>query len=49
MTTYPKKFVMSELLEMTSEELKELDDALYVDWQRVRQARKVVQAIEEEE
>jgi hypothetical protein len=49
MTTYPKKFVMSELLEMTSEELKELDDALYVDWQRVRNALEVKKAIEEEE
>ena len=46
---YPKKFIMSELLEMSSEELSNLDDVLYVDWQRVRQARKVVQAIEEEE
>ena len=46
---YPKVFKMSELLKMTSEELRNLDDALYHDWQRVRNAQEVKQAVEEEE
>lgn len=45
---YPKKFIMTELMKMTSEELSNLDDALYADWRRVRQALKVVISIEEE-
>ena len=47
---YPKPiWLMSELLEMTSDELRNLDDALYADWQRVRHALEVKKAIEEEE
>jgi|TARA_B110001454_G_scaffold216571_1_gene240073 hypothetical protein len=35
---YPKKFVMSELVKLSSYELYELEDALHADWQRVRAA-----------
>jgi len=45
---YPEIFIMSELLEMTSDELQDLDDALYADWQRVRKAKDVKRALEEE-
>jgi len=35
---YPKKFIMSELLELSSDELNNLEDALHADWERVRAA-----------
>tara|TARA_R110002096_G_scaffold89034_1_gene203015 strand:- start:214 stop:363 length:150 start_codon:yes stop_codon:yes gene_type:complete len=46
---YPKVFKIRELILMPMEELKELDDATYQDWQRVRQAIVVKRAFEEEE
>jgi|21_taG_2_1085346.scaffolds.fasta_scaffold234374_2 hypothetical protein len=45
---YPEIFIMSDLLEMTSDELQDLDDALFADWQRVRKAKEVKRALEEE-
>lgn len=35
---YPKKFIMSELLELSSDELNNLENALQEDWERVRAA-----------
>ncbi len=46
---YPKKFIMSELIKMTSQELSALEEALWSDWERVNKANKVVSQIEEEE
>ena len=48
---YPKIFTMKVLLAMNIDNLRELDNALYSDWQRVRTAisAKKWQAIEEEE
>lgn len=40
---------MSELLKLTIEELMELDEALWGDWQRVRNALAVVREMEREE
>ena len=52
---YPEKFIMSELIKMTSAELSELESALWEDWSRVnsllerRKAHEVVSKIKEEE
>tara|TARA_A100001515_G_C4473343_1_gene177589 strand:+ start:251 stop:397 length:147 start_codon:yes stop_codon:yes gene_type:complete len=46
---YPEKFIMSELIKMTSAELSELESSLYEDWNRVNKAHQVVSKIEEEE
>ena len=48
MTTYPDKFVMSELISMSADELSDLANALWGDWQRVSNALKVVIQLEEE-
>ena len=52
---YPEKFIMSELIKMTSAELSELESALWEDWSRVnsllerRKAHEVVSKMKEEE
>tara|TARA_R110002051_G_scaffold318755_1_gene401560 strand:+ start:1204 stop:1383 length:180 start_codon:yes stop_codon:yes gene_type:complete len=38
---YPKKFIMSELLELSSDELNNLENALQEDWERVRAALEI--------
>ena len=42
-----KKFIMADLIKMSAEELKEIEDVLWEDWQRVSNARKVVEELEE--
>jgi|TARA_R110002051_G_scaffold176582_3_gene246576 hypothetical protein len=35
---YPKKFITSELVKLSSDELNDLENALHADWERVRAA-----------
>ena len=42
-------YKMSELLEFTAKELKELEKLLWADWEQVNKAHKVVLKMEEEE
>jgi len=46
---YPKIFKMKELIELSVEELGNLEAALYTDWTRVRHALEVVRELKGEE
>ena len=45
---YPEKFCTAKLIKFDSDELKNLSDSLWADWERVNNALKVVQAMEDE-